>query len=177
MSYWIQVCNPVALHRVGGTAGDLSEAIEAIFPMITEDALIVWNHEYIPLNYKYDFSAIIDDLLPMCSSLLGQAHGTYKVSFGSDTFNSEWLLKWFDGKLFVTADWSSVVGSLEAVRSNCSDLETTIDHFLSEWKGVFKKIIIALEQSNIEIVDSKSYGMMREIDAAIKNSGYLYKNI
>lgn len=44
---------------------NIAEAIEYIFPMITEKAFIVWNNVYIPFSYKYDVSSMIENILHM----------------------------------------------------------------------------------------------------------------
>jgi len=49
----------------GGLARDLGDAIQAAFPLETEDAQLVWHRLSVPLSYKYDFSVIIEDIIAM----------------------------------------------------------------------------------------------------------------
>ena len=133
MNFHIQVSNPLFLSSSSEIVSDLAEAIQVVFPIDTEDAFIVWNYTYIPLGYKYDLSVIIDDLLPMLSDLITQKEGSYRACFGSDTFNAEWNLEWYDEKLYIAAKWNNLAGNLvNMTSSSCSSLETKINIFLSE---------------------------------------------
>ncbi|HHR2550667.1 TPA: hypothetical protein ACSY39_10840 [Listeria monocytogenes] len=56
MNFFIQANTPQKTGVFESDDYDLSTAIETIFPMLTEDAILVWNHIYVPLSYKYDIS-------------------------------------------------------------------------------------------------------------------------
>ncbi len=176
MDFCVQVCNPVFLYSPGETASDLSEAIQTIFPMNTEKAIIVWNNTYIPICYKYDISVIVDDLLPMFSNLLERDKGYHQTSFGSNTFNAKWNLSWSNGNLSILANWNSVTGNLDdLLSSNCSKLETTVNGFLGEWKELLRRISTSIDKSEISIIDSDNYELMINIENSIKMCGYLYQ--
>jgi len=176
MNFCIQVSNPVFLYSPDEIASDLAEAIQVVFPMETEKAFIVWNYIYIPLSYKYDISVIIDDILPMLSDLTNQKKGSYRVCFGSDTFNAEWNLLWYDENLYISAKWNSLAGNLvDLALSNCSKLEIKIEAFLSEYKRLFQQLSIAIEKSELSILEQESYKLMLELQASIKNYGSLYQ--
>src|SRR5258705_95085 len=102
MRFWIQAGNPRHFPILGKDVSDLSEAIEEIFPMETEDAIIVWNQSLIPISYKYDLSVMIDDVLPMLARLLDRTSGSDQVNFGSDTFQTDWSLNWTEGDLSIS---------------------------------------------------------------------------
>jgi len=176
MNFYIQVSNPIFLYSSSEIVSDLAEAIQVVFPMETENAFIVWNYTYIPLGYKYDLSVIIDDLLPMLSDLITQKEGSYRACFGSDTFNAEWNLEWYDEKLYIAAKWNNLAGNLvKLTSSSCSSLETKIDIFLSEYKKLFQQVSIAVDKSEILIVEQESYKLMLQLQTAIKNFGCLYQ--
>lgn len=176
MNFHIQVSNPIFLYSPSEIVSDLAEAIQVVFPMETEKAFIVWNYTYIPLGYKYDLSVIIDDILPMLSELISQEEGSYRFFFGSDTFNAEWDLSWYDRKLYISAKWNNLAGNLvDFALSNCNKLETKIDVFLSEYKKLFQQLSIAIEKSEISIVEQESYKLMLELQTYIKNFGCLYQ--
>jgi hypothetical protein len=92
MSFGIQVGNPKILSAEGIICSDLRGAIEEIFPLHTERALLVWNHIYIPICYKYDLSILIDDIIPLLTFLLEHEEGEYRVNWGSNTFHSDWII-------------------------------------------------------------------------------------
>jgi hypothetical protein len=177
MPFWIQVGNPVSLRMPGKTVSDLSEAIETVFPMVTEDAILVWNRSYIPISYKYDLSVMIDDLLPLLTALLEKRSGRHQVFFGSDTFSTEWHLVWTEESLSISAQWQSVVGHLEAITSDCGSLEIPTGDFLSEWKEMLKRIITALETSSLSMDDMEGYESMIKIESAIRRTGILYQAV
>ncbi|OQY54035.1 MAG: hypothetical protein B6245_21870 [Desulfobacteraceae bacterium 4572_88] len=53
MKFLIQSGNPLWSPPDELAAEYLSEAIEAIFPMDTEDAVMIWGDESVSLSYKY----------------------------------------------------------------------------------------------------------------------------
>ena len=176
MSFLIQVSNPIVLNVPGEVVDDLSEAIQSIFPMETERAFIIWNYTCIPLSYRYDISIMIDDIIPMCSMLINQVTGSYKVNFGSNTFNTSWSLSWSENELSILASWNNVTGNLdELVLSTCRRLETKVDSFLSEWKELLSRIAMSVKSSGIQMVDSESYESMLKTKSEIKAFGCLYQ--
>ena len=59
MHFYIQTSNPYIANKTNADDNKLSEAIESIFPMDTEELILFWNHVGIPLSYKYDISYMI----------------------------------------------------------------------------------------------------------------------
>ena len=143
--------------------------------METEDAIIVWNHIYIPLSYKYDLSIMIDDILPMCLSLLERDEGNQEICWASNSFNAVWKLSWFSGKLNVSAEWNSIVGDIDSVATNCNVLNITVDQFLGEWKGLLVKLLEAIKSSRITLKDRGNYILLEDLLQRIKIHGYLYQ--
>jgi len=47
--------------------------------MLTEDAILIWNAIYIPLNYKYDISYMIDDILNLLKKIRENLYGEIKI--------------------------------------------------------------------------------------------------
>jgi hypothetical protein len=177
MRFWIQAGNPISLRLPGRVVDDLSEAIETIFPTDTEDAILVWNHSYIPVNYKYDLSVMIDDLLPLLTSLLERSSGRYKVTFGSNTFSTEWNLTWAEGGLSISAAWQSVVGNVDAVSSDCGSLKIRVEDFLFEWKEVLIRLKTALDKGSLSITNREDYESLIKIESSINRSGRLYQRL
>lgn len=73
--FYIQACNPINNRTVDENDSKLMEAIETIFPMRTEAAIMVWNYVSIPLSYKYDISYMINDIIIVIQELVMKQEG------------------------------------------------------------------------------------------------------
>lgn len=136
MKFLIQPGNPLWNPSDELAAEDLSEAIEAIFPMDTEDAMMIWGDASVSLSYKYDMSVIIEDVLFMLEALTTHHSGEETVFFSSDTFTAEWHLKWHGGVLFIHPVWKSVSGNKQAKLSELGVMEVSAHHFFRQWTAV-----------------------------------------
>ncbi|MGB0384888.1 MAG: hypothetical protein ACPGWR_08710 [Ardenticatenaceae bacterium] len=155
---------------------DLSEAIESIFPMDTKDAFLVWNGAYIPINYKYDLSVLIDDLLPLLSEILNENSGSYEVEWGSDTFSADWTLDWDEERITIMAQWHEVLADIESLRNN-SKIEMDLNNFLYEWQGLLRKVIDALKLVDIELIDNESLDTLKWVESSIPKQSRKAVNI
>ena len=166
MQFQILARHPIVIRPLDYEVEDLSEAIESIFPMDTKDALLVWNGEYIPINYKYDLSVLIDDLLPLLTEILNEDSGSYKVEWASDTFNADWTLDWAENRITIMAQWHDVLADIENLRNN-SHIAMGLVLFLQGWKGLLGKVIDALRLVDIELMDQDSYDTLKWVDSSI----------
>jgi hypothetical protein len=153
----------------------LGDAIEDGFSADTEDALIVWNNVRIPIDYKYDMSVIIDDVLDMLEQVMSARSGSHRVTFASDTFNSVWELEWEDDRLSISPIWLSVRGPTDVLTSACGRIESEKEHFLAEWKVPFKRIVTGLQTSGISLLDASEYERLARVEASIRRYGRLYR--
>ncbi len=151
MHFSIQAGKPKFQISNGITAEDLSEAIQIIFPMETDDASINWNGTFISMSYKYDLSVMIDDLLPLLLSVQVSDEGQYRVHFGSNTFNTEWQISWKSDELLLNAHWEENFEDLNLVEKNCSRLKISRTTFLKEWNGVLENLRQSVESSGVSI--------------------------
>src|SRR5438128_712566 len=128
-SFIIQASNPrsVADHDAGDDS--LDDAIETVFPLHTEHALLAWNHIYVPLSYKYDFAVIINDVLDIIQAIQTSAQGSHSVHWPSNTFAAIWNMQWDQGMIAVQSKWNCVLGETEAmlagrpvIRIPCEDI-------------------------------------------------------
>lgn len=143
--FWIQASCPrwQTPRKVEGLTID--EAIEAVFPRDTEDALVVWRHVYIPLSYKYDVGTILRDVLQMVRELLASDSGEWQVDWPSNTFGARWHFRWTGERLVVTSlEWRSVVGDTEELLRERSTLEIGRSEFVFEWKALLERARDAL---------------------------------
>ena len=69
LNFYIQASNPRFQDSINIYDESLSDAIESVFPLNTENAILVWNYISIPLSYKYDISYMIEDILQLLDEL------------------------------------------------------------------------------------------------------------
>ncbi|WP_437780388.1 hypothetical protein [Sorangium sp. So ce1097] len=143
--FWIQASCPRWQMPRDLEVSTVDEAIEAVFHRGTEDAFVVWRHVYIPLSYKYDVGAILQDVLQMVGELLAADSGEWQVDWPSNTFGARWHFAWAGERLVITAsEWRSVVGDTEELLRRRSVLEIGKSEFVFEWKALLERVRDAL---------------------------------
>ena len=94
-------------------AEDLSAAIEEVYPMDAMDAILVWNGLPVSLNYKYDISVCIEEILDLVFFLKMPVSSTKEIMFPSNTFLVEWKLNVNVESVTIKANWHSAVHPLK----------------------------------------------------------------
>lgn len=150
----------------------ISEAIETIFPMMTEDALLVWDTSYIPLSYKYDISYMIEDILHMLKSIRENPKGQIKIAWPTNSFACNWTLTWGNEILIINSKWRPEPGN---PLDNLSELKINILAFTYEWKMVLRILIENLEICGYNKNNLKDMNMLYDEFQSIKCYGLLYK--
>ena len=175
MQFAIQVGNPTILAAQAKELEDLSEAIEELFPMDTENVILYWNWIPVRIGYRYDFSYLIDKLLPLLSAILQSDQGQYQVSWTSTTFYAHWYLTWDEHQMTIEAEWLRVVGKYESFLNNHDTVRTSKDAFLREWKGLLSKLIEAINLTAIQIEAEEELQTLYQIYEKIDGFGKLYQ--
>lgn len=176
MSIRVQVGKPTNNGEFCYDDKKLSEAIETIFPMMTEEAFLIWNTYYIPLNYKYDISCMIDDLLKLLKTLREQPCGKLKIVWPSDTFASEWFISWDEENIKINSKWTSVLGHIEELLNRAQEITMEKYLFQCEWKKLLETLICNLKKCNYntnKLIDFKD--IITEYNF-IKEFGVLYQD-
>ena len=145
MSFYIQAGNPKIQHTVDFNDESLADAIESAFFSNTENAILMWNYISIPLSYKYDISYMMEDILRLLSALQGQKSGKMVIHWLPDTFRCDWTLYWDMGQLQIESQWECIVGDLEKLLNEKSNLILQIEDFISEWKEILHIVMEGLE--------------------------------
>lgn len=174
--FCIQASNPRMIKSEVLESEDLSEILQSIFPMQTEDALLNWHRIWIPVEYKYDISVMFDDILYMLSELIEKDSGECSILFGSDTFHVAWYLDWLKSDLNIRAKWVNVRGRpavLDCLNS-FPQLRIEKDKFLFEWKMLLVKLIEAIEQSGATFQEMAQFKQLKSINGSISEFGQLY---
>ena len=147
MHFSIQTSQPKNNAKFCSEDKKLSEAIETIFPMMTEDGLIIWNTIRIPLSYKYDISYMIEDILCMLRAIReNHDGGKLKIDWPSDTFACRWKLTWDRKNLAIDSDWRSVSGNIEQLLNKNNKIIIDSMDFVREWKMLLRVLITNLRQ-------------------------------
>ena len=176
MNFYIQVSNPKGtINNYDGNNTCLSEAIEDVFLLNTENAFICWNHIYVPVSYKYDISYMIDDIMKIIKKLQEKEQGSITICWLPDTFRSDWNIEWQGEELFITSHWESTVGNLEELlnENNCIKLSTT--QFINEWKKVLGIIIDVLQHNGYCEKNLDGMKDLISVFESINDVGVIYK--
>jgi len=174
MKFVIQAGSPRFDSRRGVQVADVSDAIQTIFPMITEDAFLLWDSIPVGINYKYDFSILIDDLLALLPEVINSPEGNYRVGWGSNTFRAHWFLEWKGEDLTIESKWHGISGNYQQLLNSQPQLQIRRDQFVCEWKEVLRRVIDAIDSSGVDVRDKTNLESLRWVEAQIPNRGYLY---
>ena len=176
MSFRIQASMPKNNSIFYSEDAKLSEAIETIFPMMTEDAFIILNTIYIPLNYKYDVSCMIEDILIMLSRIRkDQSNGNLEINWPSNTFACKWELQWNEGLLCINSNWNTVSGHTVQMLNEKNNIKTSIIEFLSEWKMLLEVLIKNLDECGYNEENLRDMCSLLSEYRHIEELGMLYK--
>lgn len=174
--FWIQVGSPRWHGQVESDATSLDEAVDSVFLRDTEDALIVWNHVYIPLSYKYDVAIILLDVIAMIETLLDNEAGEWQIDWPSNTFLARWNFKWKREDLVVTAlQWLSVVGDTEEILRGRPALSIGKMEFVCEWKALLERVHVALLGAGFSACSFSEIERLGSTISRIPSYGILYR--
>lgn len=177
MTFYIQTGNPYIANGTNADDNKLSEAIESIFPMNTEELILFWNHVGIPLSYKYDISYMIDDILIILQRMQSEQKGELLIHWLPDTFRADWKLEWSREMISINANWENLKGDLQSVLVNSKKVEVLKKEFMSEWKMLLKILINALEKNGYNQRIRHQYDNLVEVFNNIEKYGVLYQNV
>lgn len=135
----------MTIHEPPRDAESLEELIEDSFPHETEDAYLNWNGVRIALNYKYEVSTMVDDIVSMLAVLLEHPRGTSVIEWPSNCFRATWHLSWSEGKLTISANWITVTGRVETALQSAGALEIPVDAFIAEWSELVRFLASRLD--------------------------------
>lgn len=175
MNFYIQAGNPRLCGKIDMEDKKLSDAIETVFLLNTENAIMVWNHINIPLSYKYDISYMMDDLLKLLRCLYENEAGTMTIHWLPDTFRCNWFIMWQHGQMKIESHWECTVGNLEGLLNNHSEISLPVNAFANEWKEVLRIITAGLKRCGYDEDKIKDMKQLFKQYELIADVGYLYK--
>lgn len=153
----------------------ISDAMQTIFPLMTENAFMVWNHNYIPLSYKNDLSIMVDDIILMVTNIHEKTGGAMTIDWPSNTFSSLWEISWDSETVSVLAQWNSVIGGIEGLLSINPRICLSRNDFLAEWKMLLDVIAKSLLRAGYSKSDLNRFEELLTIIERISQYGVLYR--
>ncbi len=174
MEFYIQACQPRNSGDYSDTDLSVSDAIETVFPLNTENAFIVWKGFYIPLSYKYDFSIIIADVIKILQLMIVNDVGQIKNVWPSNTFQATWNLTWGAEDVRIDAQWNSLFGcSIESL-NRAGSVVLKKSAFLAEWRMPLSKILVALTVSGYDKTKLTEMTNLEKLIDTLPKCSHLY---
>jgi hypothetical protein len=170
----IQASNPRSVRATSQEDASLSDAIQSVFLLDTENAFLVWNWIYVPLSYKYDLSLMVTDAVELVDAMTAEDIGHQVIEWPSNTFAATWKIDWADGQATIVATWDCVVGNTEVLLNAKSTVVIGVREFLREWRRPFEIIASALEDAGYTGDALPGVARLRRAIAKIDRPGILY---
>jgi len=154
----------------------LSDAIQTVFPLEAEYALIVWNWVYIPLSYKYDVSMMVEDLIGLIDVMSSTSTGKRVIHWPSNTFSATWNVEWGNETTTIDAQWHSVLGETEPMLSLRPRMVMSTVEFICEWRRLLETVAEALRNAAYRSEQIAGLRQLEELIEKIYRNGILYRN-
>jgi hypothetical protein len=171
----VQASNPRFISTFDAADESLSDAIQTVFPLETEYALIVWNWIYIPLSYKYDISMMARDLIDLIELMSSSESGRRTIQWPSNTFASTWNIAWSNELTTVNAEWECVLGETESMLAAKPIIRLRTADFISEWKRLLETVVGALTAAGYTSEHLVEMRLLKDVVGEIKHDGLLYR--
>lgn len=176
VEFIIQASNPRMLRFCDSDDATLTDAIQTVFPMDTENAVLAWNNIYVPLSYKYDLSVMTDDIVQLCEEMLASPHGVRLVHWPSNTFTASWEFVWSSEVVAVKARWACVTGCLESMLSSKPSISIPVEDFVAEWKRPLEVIRAALDLAGYTPAQIAGIRRLDAVLTRLPRYGELYRS-
>jgi hypothetical protein len=171
----IQASNPRWLRVFNKEDNNICDAMQTVFPSLTEYAYMVWNGIHIPMDYKYIVSFLVQDAIMILEAVSKEARGSLSNRWPSNDFASTWHMNWSAESLEIQADWESVLGGTEALLNARPIVRMGKDAFMSEWKQVLGIAFHALIDAGYTNRDLSDLERLRQMYESISEPGVLYR--
>jgi hypothetical protein len=171
----IQASNPRFVSEFDVNDTNLSDAIQTVFPLETEYALLVWNWVYVPLTYKYDLSLMVDDMIGLVEVMISEPSGNLTIQWPSNTFAATWRIGWDSGTTKVQAEWLCVLGDTEAMLATKPNIVVQTADFIAEWRRPLEVIVSGLDAAGYNATNLPGIGRLQALVGKIGHCGMLYR--
>lgn len=128
----IQISNPITINKRNRDNSDIVSAIQSIFPLDNEYCFINWDHIFIPLNYKYDISIMIKDIIRIIT-FIKKEEKYLEFHWASNTFFALWKMECTSNSVIIESTWKCVLGEVTDLLKKKPILVVDKQEFLNEW--------------------------------------------
>ena len=170
----VQAGVPAARIELDPTDSTLSEAMQTVFPLATEAAILFWKNTCIPLSYKYDMSVMMADVLVMLWSITSAPVGRWAVTWPSSTFMATWEVEWAGGLVSITSNWQRVAGDVESVLNAKPVVSAAVDEFVAEWRRPLEIVETGLRRAGYTEDALPDLALLRRVLSRLPRLGVLY---
>jgi len=177
MEFRLQASNPRTLLATNPDDTKIDEAMETVFPMLAEDAIMVWAGVHIPLDYKYVISWMFSDILIMLGKLLTETTGQWCNRWPVQEFEVTWKMAWDGDRLEIHSEWQSTPNFTESILAGRpSTIVVNKSDFVAEWKQPLCIIEQAIRKAGYDESQLVDLSELRRMIDAIPRSGILYRD-
>ncbi|MDY7228591.1 hypothetical protein [Hyalangium rubrum] len=145
--------------------GTLNEAAQTVLPL-EESVLMEWNGVTLSLNYKYDISVMLEDIVELVLAVEKTGTGSYQVDWPSSGFPFRWTVKWNESEVDVRADSRDEPGAVNLTGRERVRVER--GSFVGAWKALLRAVLSCLEGAGY--TSQQVHGLARLRTAAIGGS-------
>jgi hypothetical protein len=174
--FFIQTGNPRTEPSWEADDASLSDAIQSVFPLRTEDLVLVWNGIYVPLGYKYDVSFMVDDVIDLAAEMMAERTGGKEIHWPSNTFAAVWDVRWDAGHVSVAAKWTRVVGGTEMLLAASGSIRLPVTEFLGEWKRPLEVVSDAMHRAGYSASQIPRLAVLDDVVRRLPQTGQLYEH-
>lgn len=159
----IQLNNPTILSRNEEESMNLEDAIEFVFPLETENLILVWNNINIPLTYKYDISLMIYDFMKILQFIEEDENSDLEINWASNTFASIWRFNKIHNYVYIKTEWNNVIGGTVDMLNKQNENTLKTSEFVKEIKKLLQFLKYALEQSGVNLYMIEDFEKLESI--------------
>lgn len=174
--FWVQVSCPKWAVKFDPDDSTVDEALETIFSLETESAIVFWGGAPIALSYKYDISCICMDVVRLLAAMLDSDVGSRLVDWPSSNFSATWAVRWEGGVATVEATWRSLTGGVEEVLRSAPPVTMPVAEVLAELGGIVSVARVALESAGYTSAQIPELLQLRSTEARLVRPGRLYRS-
>ena len=174
MQFWIQTGVPKYMKIIDSCDESVSQAIETIFPLLTEDVFLRMNGYYYPLSYKTDIAYMIEDIIDMLKSLREDQSGDMKISWATNTFACVWEMSWDVKTINLVSRWREQEIYDYDFRKIMHSIKMEKADFVREWKKLLEIVLVALNDCGYADILS-DYQELKKECLIIDKYGILYR--
>ncbi len=158
----IQISNPATIKDRNRDNCGIEAAIQSIFPLDNEYCFIIWDHIFIPLNYKYDISIMIKDILRIIN-FIKKEEEQLQIHWASNTFFSLWKMECTLHSVIIESTWKYVLGELTDLLKKKTVLEVDKQEFLKEWTTLALFVKNKLEEAGYNSTNLEDFDELENV--------------